>query len=151
MRKKFFLAWAFLLAVASAGWAGEIPPGGWAEEFARLKKASPAELAQESTDRLVAAWIENQTRGALNDLRIVRAELERRGTFTAEEWQLIDERKIRLGMRELVVHASWGQPRRTLTSRGTYGIVKQFVYGGLAKSQYVFIENGVVSSIHSSE
>lgn len=111
---------------------------GCAGSPARIGMASPAQLAQENELNLINAWDFSKSKNA-------RAELERRGTFTAEEWSLIDRKIVRIGMRELAVYASWGLPGDTNTTHTSRGVHKQLVYGSGAR--YVYTDNGIVTAI----
>lgn len=66
--------------------------------------------------------------------------------LTDYEFQMICEEKIYRGMRESVLYASWGYPRRTNSSSGIWGNSKQLVYGSSPYSSYVYVENGYVTS-----
>jgi len=55
--------------------------------------------------------------------------------------------KVLIGMPEEAVFASWGKPERKNVSVGSYGRHETWVYG----STYLFFENGVMTSWHSSE
>lgn len=44
----------------------------------------------------------------------VRAELVRRDLFSSWEWRFIDDSKIQMGMDELAVVCSWGDPNRKI-------------------------------------
>ena len=48
---------------------------------------------------------------------IARAEIDRRGLMTAEEWALAERQRIRRGMSECALLASWGIPNKVNRSR----------------------------------
>lgn len=73
----------------------------------------------------------------------MRAEIERRGLFSADEWGRIDSGRIRLGDRELVVMASWG-PASVHRTTATWGTASVWDYG---HADVVF-ENGRVVAIN---
>lgn len=60
--------------------------------------------------------------------------------------------KVMVGMSAAQVRRAWGAPTKINSSVGTYGKHEQWVYdrGGYV-SQYVYVQNGVVSSIQSPE
>lgn len=49
----------------------------------------------------------------------VRAELARRGLFSSWEWRFIDNGQINIGMDDLAVICSWGDPDRRLVRSRT--------------------------------
>jgi hypothetical protein len=53
---------------------------------------------------------------------------------------------ISVGMTEAMVRASWGDPEHVKSTITASGRSEQWVYG----SQYVYIENGVVTAMQSS-
>jgi len=64
----------------------------------------------------------------------------------------IAERKIFVGMTAADARQSWGAPNKINTSIGSYGRHEQWVYDlGRSKAQYVYVENGVVTSMQSPE
>jgi hypothetical protein len=108
-------------------------------------RGSPAALALTSDENLALeseAAIINAYRYGGGSKRM-RRELERRGTFTADEWGRIERGEIRIGDRALVVRASWGDGT---VSRFTdaWGTTEVWSYG--THSSVVF-RDGVVSAI----
>lgn len=59
--------------------------------------------------------------------------------------------RVMTGMSAAQVRRSWGSPTKINRSTGSYGVHEQWVYerGGIGRSQYVYLQNGVVSSIQS--
>jgi hypothetical protein len=58
--------------------------------------------------------------------------------------------KIMIGMSAEQVRRAWGSPTKINGSTGSYGRHEQWVYDrGNFRSQYVYIQNGVVSSMQS--
>lgn len=59
--------------------------------------------------------------------------------------------RIVTGMSETHVRRSWGTPTKINRSTGSYGVHEQWVYenGSIGRSQYVYFQNGVVTSIQS--
>ena len=80
----------------------------------------------------------------------LRLELKERNEFTPGEWSFIDEQRIYVGMRELVLVCAWGYP-------GFFGSVaesviddvthRQWVYRACpgCKALYVYTEDGKVT------
>lgn len=59
--------------------------------------------------------------------------------------------KVRIGMTEDEVIRAWGKPdhvNKTITSSGTR---KQLVFGTSSKRQYLYIDDGVLTSIQTPE
>jgi len=71
------------------------------------------------------------------------AEIKKRNLIPDSEWPLINERKIRRGMTECGLNASWGGHPKINNSVGSWGVHKQYVYGS---GSYVYVENGKVTS-----
>ena len=64
----------------------------------------------------------------------------------------VANRSIIIGMSANEAVRSWGQPAKVNTSVGAYGRREQWVYrrGGQA-AQYVYVDDGVVTSVQTSE
>jgi len=75
--------------------------------------------------------------------KIAIAEIRKRNLIPDSEWPLIQARKIRLGMTECGLNASWGGHPRINVSTGSWGTHKQYVYDN---GSYVYVENGKVTS-----
>ena len=103
---------------------------------------SPEQLRNVSLYHLCDAY--NSTRSEK-----VKAELKRRNTIMSDkDWQDIENDRIRLGMREMVLVCSWGRPDSVNESVGSWGVHKQWVYRACdsCKAQYVYTENGKITS-----
>jgi hypothetical protein len=78
-------------------------------------------------------------------------ELQKRNVITDDEWWLIADHKIQVGMSELALLASWGSPglygaiNRTATSAG---VQIQWVYRNCqgCRTRYVYTQDGKVVS-----
>lgn len=71
-----------------------------------------------------------------------------RNLITSDEFNLIVDRKIRVGMSEKALIASWGYPSKVNRSVDRYGVHKQYVYGSYSKYSsptYVYVENDEVT------
>jgi len=107
-----------------------------------VNTSSPEALRAESSETLCNAW------GFMHTDK-VRAELERRNVLSAEEWRLIDARRVAIGMSRLALLCSWGDPgysgaiNRTVTARG---VSEQWVYrDAVAKrTRYIYVRDGKV-------
>lgn len=66
--------------------------------------------------------------------------------------EAILRREVVRGMTAEEVRRSWGEPTKINASMGSYGRHEQWVYdrGGF-RSQYVYLENGVVTSMQSPQ
>jgi hypothetical protein len=104
---------------------------------------SAAGLQAEDTTTL--CWIVGFNGSGVNK---ARAELERRQALTEEEWQLVDQHKIRLGMSRCAVLASWGPPTDVKQQTNEYGLT-QVVWRWQRRNgtaQFVYLENDAVAS-----
>lgn len=64
----------------------------------------------------------------------------------------IAEQQIFIGMTADEARQSWGAPNKINTSIGSYGRHEQWVYDrGRSRAQYVYVENGVVTSMQTPE
>lgn len=106
----------------------------------RVKDMSPEELALEPSSNLCVAY-------NFRASPILKEELDRRGEFTEAEWEVIETIGLEEGMSELAVVCSLGKPLgvRTNDQNTTW----QYANCGLA--QYVYFENGIVSSWQEAE
>jgi hypothetical protein len=60
--------------------------------------------------------------------------------------------KIMIGMSASQVRRAWGSPDKINVSTGSYGRHEQWIYRGRDfRDQYVYLENGVVTSAQSPE
>ncbi|GMU35334.1 MAG: hypothetical protein HS101_11415 [Planctomycetia bacterium] len=77
----------------------------------------------------------------------MKAEIVRRNLFTAEDLDLIDERKVRIGGPELMIPAAWGQPTTIHETRTRRGMHRQWVYRiSNYQHSYAYSDNGIVTS-----
>jgi hypothetical protein len=101
---------------------------------------SPEQLAVESDDALVWDY-------GFQPSAAVRAELERRGTFTDAEWSLIRGRHVQIGAREIVLYAAWGPPHHTDTITTRWGVERTHYYGSDEHPTIVVVSNGLITSM----
>jgi hypothetical protein len=119
-----------------------------AKEAARSAAAKAKEAARSDAARREAAF--DQAVGQMPTEEIcrtygntryksARTELERRRALSGEEWTLVDQRKVKIGMSEIALLCSLGstEVNRTVTAAGTH---KQYVYSG----RNVYVEDGTV-------
>ncbi|SRR6266567_1196144 len=132
MRVKAILGYLLALTVV-------LTINGCAGSPIRISMDSQEKLANEYYGNLINAWHFDKSVKAKEELR-------RRGLFTTEEWQLIDNREVSIGMREDAVYASWGYPYHTNTTRTSSGEEKQLVYPHGGSTQYVYISGGLVTA-----
>lgn len=81
-------------------------------------------------------------------------ELQRHGGFRLDEcrdllndsdYQLVVQKRIRIGMTETGLLCSWGTPVEINRDVSAYGVSKQFVYSaGEYDEIYVYVENGII-------
>jgi len=64
--------------------------------------------------------------------------------WSEEIWQLVQQRKIRIGMTCDMLLLSWGKPTEINRSVGSWGTHEQFVYRDY--DSYVYVENGKITS-----
>lgn len=118
---------------------------GCAGSPARLAMMSPEQLQTQNDGQLCAVY-------GFGHSKKVRAEIERRGLLTTEEWSLVDRRALAIGMSELAMFASLGGPNvvygsvnETVTASG---VRRQYVYrdSEYGRAGYVYIEGGRVTA-----
>jgi len=115
--------------------------GGCAGSSARIGMMSPEELQAENSYNLCNAYAFSKSENA-------KAELIRRNAIPDDEWPVIEQKKIRMGMSELGLVCSWGYPSIINKTVTRYGERKQWVYRSCSscKGQYVYTENGKVTN-----
>lgn len=88
-----------------------------------------------------------------SDLRRSQAVLEEARQAQIEKVvAAVAEGKIVLGMTAEDARRSWGSPTKINASIGGYGKHEQWVYErGRYRTQYVYVENGVVTSMQTPE
>lgn len=72
-----------------------------------------------------------------------RKEIIRRDLLTEEQWNLVEDRKIQMGMPEIALICSWGLPKSVNTSVASEGHDEQWVYG---VGSSVYLRNHEVTS-----
>lgn len=78
-----------------------------------------------------------------------RDELIRRKALTDEEWAIVQQRSIKIGMSQCALYASWGRPDRQNRSVSAGGVVIQHVYNAgyrHVRPSYVYTMDGTVTS-----
>lgn len=88
----------------------------------------------------------NSSQGCKQDKFAVE-EIKKRGLIQDWEWPLIEQNKIKRGMSECGLIASWGGLPKINKSVGSWGVRKQYVYK--RAGNYVYVRNGVVTSWQS--
>ena len=82
-----------------------------------------------------------------NSETLIRAELTRRNLSIDKK--LVIEKKIRIGTSVCNVYASWGRPQDVNRTVGSWGVHEQWVYGSTGTRNYLYIQNGRVSSFQN--
>ena len=118
----------------------------------QIRKMTPEELTKVSTNALVGVVV-HEARFDVDPAPNVRQELKSREVISEREWQLIEEKKIMVGMHELALYMSWGLPVKTNKLVGPSGCLKQCIYEPwprmypmYATHTYVYVRNGIVES-----
>lgn len=83
--------------------------GGCAGSPWEISNRSGEQLEDTPTERIL--WAYSSGRSQLEPSKNLRAELERREVFTAEEWERIDSGRLQLGDSKEMVLATYGEPR----------------------------------------
>ncbi len=123
------------LAASFMGCGGEIRAAASMDE---------AELHGVDSDTLLTAY--NWKRQTSGEHERLRSEVERRGLLTSDEWNAVDHRQVKVGMREHAVILAWGEPGHTRTVTDRFGVGKVLVY---RENTFVFLTNGVVTAIEN--
>lgn len=113
--------------------------------------AIPPERAASYSDDLLC-YRYNDARGNSSlqkDVPVLRAEIDKRGLITPDEWSLVEQKKIKLGMSECALVASWGSGKVNKHTN-VNGQFNQHVYRldwcRSCNVQYVYTRNGRVTS-----
>lgn len=108
----------------------------------RMASLPPEQLAAVPDDQLLSAYTDA-------DYESLKAEVKRRKLLSDEEWSLVQNRQIKMGMREQVLWLSWGRPERVNEDVTPQGRSRQLGYNcdtyGLCHT-YVYVDGGVVTS-----
>lgn len=108
-----------------------------------VSRETPAQLANETPFTLSMVYYDAHDPA-------VKAELTHRGVIPAQDWALIDQHKIAIGMSNLETLAAWGLPdgsrtwtsRRGVRSRDSYDSCK-----GCHKTYLYYDYDGVLTAI----
>jgi len=71
-------------------------------------------------------------------------------SWTNDICNTVATKKIRIGMTSDQVKAAWGRPYKINTSQGSYGVHEQWVMYE-SGSDYVYFENGIMTSLQQSK
>ena len=135
MIKRLFL---ILIACDLCGCAG--PPS---EAPLYVSMLSPKQLESEDTSTLCNTY-------ACMQSEKVKRELMRRGEIPEDEWALIEQQRIRIGMSDLGLLCAWGLPLNSgaIDSVGSLGVRNEWVYRPYGTDLYIYIytEDGKITS-----
>jgi hypothetical protein len=113
---------------------------------------SPYQTSRMDSDELAEIPNKQLMQALENDLsrndKILNEALNR-GWLLEDDIPLIKKKKIAIGMSERALILAIGRPYRINESIGSWGVHKEYIYGGYApdsKTTHVFLENGQVSS-----
>lgn len=114
---------------------------------------SPKRVSNMEDRRLCIAYHESRENFVLRkDESAYKAEIERRKLISPDEWGMIEEKKIRLGMSVCALRASWGAAKENKTT-SRYGSSIQHVYRPSwcrsCNANYVYTSGGVVTAIQN--
>ncbi|WP_290890620.1 hypothetical protein [Arenimonas sp.] len=108
-----------------------------------LSVAGKDALQAESADKLCFAYALMKPAG-------VRAELERRQLFTAQEWQRIEKGYWWVGMSEAALLCSQGKPAVVNQTVTAAGVSSQYVFEecrSYCPRRYAYVRNGLVTAL----
>lgn len=108
-----------------------------------LSSASDEELRAQPVERLCVAY-------ALMKPVRVRAELDRRALFSAEEWRAIEGGRWWIGMSEAALICSQGKPAAVNQTITAAGVSSQYVFEECrtyCPRRYAYVRNGVVTAL----
>ena len=78
--------------------------------------------------------------------KVVSDEIMKRNVWSEMEWDLIQRRRISIGVSEKLVRCSWGEPASVDTKTASHEVIKKLVYS----NGYVYTNNGIVMAIQPS-
>lgn len=119
------------------------------EEAAEIEVKRKAKAAQARFDASVRSATDEQLCSAVhrNNSKTAYHELQARGKISPDEWDLVNQHRIALGMSEIALRCSWGDPVE-INSTVTASIQhKQYVFG---HRTFVYVDNGHVSGEQDS-
>jgi hypothetical protein len=112
----------------------------------------PAELRAKDTTDLCSAYA---SFGSYADRQnAIQAEITRRGLIDLADWDMVRQHRVRIGMTECALLASWGYPidsHRTVTQGGdeTQLVFGACNWGNCSPSRYGYVQNGRVVAIQN--
>jgi hypothetical protein len=68
-----------------------------------------------------------------------------------DDCNVIAEKKVRIGMRRDQVIAAWGKPYQVNETKGSWGIHEQWVMSDSMYSDYLYFENGILTSMQQTK
>lgn len=110
----------------------------------------PERAASYSNDLLCYHYHDARGNSALQkNVPVLRTEIDKRGLISPDEWELVNQKKIKLGMSECALVASWGSGKINKYTN-SHGQFNQHVYRldwcRRCNVQYVYTQNGRVTS-----
>jgi len=179
MKMSVIFAVAAFVLTACTTQAGEWEGEGWARKLFQVAQArekqkyyqDAIDLYKQVIEQVPGSKLANRAQQRINELRATpemvreqakqaerkrkKAEAEQAAKAKLEEYvqahpefrEAILAKKIGLGMSTDDVIAAWGKPDHVNTTVTAYGKHEQWVYG----RQYIYFENGRVSSWQSSQ
>jgi hypothetical protein len=113
---------------------------GCAGSPARISVMSPTSLASEPTENLCGAY-------QLARQEKIKNEIVKRKEIPDEDWEIIDRASVKIGMSELSLICSMGNPSAVNRTVGAWGVSKQYIFRPCCNREvyYVYTENGVVT------
>lgn len=114
------------------------------EAMGRLDKLEADErLAQEAREK------EEQEREAKREAARLKEQEKKIAKYPKAIQQLIRQGRVRMGMTAAQVRLSWGEPDAINRSSGSWGVHEQWVYGTDIQRQYLYFENGRLTSVQN--
>ena len=115
----------------------------------QLSKMDQAQLSQVSDYELLGSLSNTAVRNEL-----MFNETKKRRLITDGDIRLIKKRKLKKGMSENALIATWGHPVRIKTDSWKSQVIKQYIYGFETKyssETYVIVNQGTVRSWHTKK
>lgn len=118
-----------------------------------VKNVSDSFLENSSSEKLAIYYHDFVSRSKITPeaKKKFESELSKRGV-TDEEWKMIEQGKVRIGMSAIALYCSWGEPKDFNKTESAFGHRIQHIYkppfNAVTAPTFVYTENGKVTNWH---
>lgn len=134
--------------------------GGCASMVLPIHQLSDEQIRKQNTARLCMVYreLKNMPESSMTRTTLerehpdwfdrVKTNIVRRTGQTGDQFEIMMDKQIRIGMTTQAVLCAWGNPTRINNTTSQFGRSQQLVYGSYGRA-YVYTDNGVVTTIQN--